>query len=463
MFLSDYLKNDFQLDYKGVFDPIMDSDSPFFINLQRLKQTHVPEFVDSYKKIHERFRQIIKLLDNAKSKDEGDIFFSQALRLFKFSEVNNLCLGYAVGTKGSGFGVKLTRQVMHTAFDIVKAGVEDPEFFELLPLFQEKVGADRLSDMIATLILDDIEQYTLRINKELNISKSNFPEYTFDSHGFLINPYRKNRLLLVPLDILHTLPIAESWEDIDSVVSQNGALRNEINLDIEKVWKAYTKQERKEYLCEEVFKNPDSCKRVINEYKTVQVGSLNPQHEIRYLLEKLNQYFGREKYNWGINTTNISSYEISIKILERLKDWVENNKGWEVIQLVDSRYREKVVQRVIHLVAKDFREVHNIDISCEPNEGPGAVDFKISRGIDTTVIEVKLSSNNKYLHGFTDQVLEYAKAEQTSKMIYALVDLGHPYKIDKLKEKRDEMYDQGKLIPTLFFIDSSRKNSASKQ
>ena len=63
MFLSDYLKNDFQLDYKGVFDPIMDSDSPFFINLQRLKQTQVPEFVGSYKRIHERFRQIIKLLE----------------------------------------------------------------------------------------------------------------------------------------------------------------------------------------------------------------------------------------------------------------------------------------------------------------------------------------------------------------------------------------------------------------
>ncbi len=462
MFLSDYLRNDFQLDLKGVFDPIIDSDSPFFINLQRLKQTQVPEFVGSYKKIHERFRQIIKLLDRAEAKDEGDIFFSQALRLFKFSEVNNLCLGYAVGTKGSGFGVKLSRQVMYTAFDIVKAGVEDPEFFELLPLFQENVGADRLSDMIATLILDDIERYTLRINKELNILKSNFPGYTFDAQGFLVNPYRRNRLLLVPLDILHTLPVAESWEDIDSVVSLNIALRNEINLDIEEVWTTYTKQERKEYLCEEVFKNPESCKRVIKEYRTAQVSLFNPRQEISYLLEKINQFFIHEKYNWGISNTNISSYDVAMKILERIKDWIENNKGWEVIQIVDSRYREKVVQRVIHAVAINFREAYNVDISCEPNEGPGAVDFKISRGTDNTVIEIKLSSNNKYLHGFTDQVVEYAKAEQTTKMIYVLLDLGHPYKIGKLKEKRDEMYDQGKLVPTLFIIDSSTKDSASK-
>ena len=59
---------------------------------------------------------------------------------------------------GTGFGNGLANQVMSTAYDIVKAGVTDPEFFELLPFFQENVGADRLSDMIATLILEDIRE-----------------------------------------------------------------------------------------------------------------------------------------------------------------------------------------------------------------------------------------------------------------------------------------------------------------
>lgn len=75
MFLSDYLNNNFDLDNKGVFDPIIDSDSPFFINLQRLKQTSVPEFIGSYKKIHDRFRQIIKILDKANTKQLSDTFF----------------------------------------------------------------------------------------------------------------------------------------------------------------------------------------------------------------------------------------------------------------------------------------------------------------------------------------------------------------------------------------------------
>lgn len=462
MLLSEYLHNDFQLDMKGVFDPIIDSDSPFFINLQRLKQTTVPEFVNSYAKIHDRFRTIIKLLDRANSKTESDTFYAQALRLFNFSEVNNLCLGYAVGVKGSGFGPKLAKQVMDTAYDIVKAGVEDPEFFELIPLFQDNVGADRLSDMIATLVLSDIEQYTLRINSELNITRQSYPNYIFDETGFLINPFRKNHLLLVPVDILHALPVAESWEDIDTVVLKNQVLRNEINHDIGKLWRDYSTQERKEYLREEVFKDSETCKRILEDYKATNVAPFDPQRELNYLLEKLKQFFDHEEHNWKIENKDISSYPIAIKILDVLKHWIENNKGWELILKADSRSREKVVQRYIHLAAQSFVEANNLDVSCEPNEGKGAVDFKISRGQDITLIEVKLSSNNKYIHGFKEQIFEYAEAEKTNKLIYVFIDLGNPCKKEKLKKVRDEMYDKGYYVPTLYIINSAIQESASK-
>ena len=169
MLLSDYLGIGYQLDENGIFDPVLDKDSHFFINLQRLKKTAIPEFMESYKNIHEHFRKIIKLLDRAERKEKTDIYYKQALAMFNFSEVNGICLGYAKGKSGAGFGSELASQVVSTAYDIVKAGVFDPEFFELLPLFQENVGADRLSDMIATLILKDIQTYTKRINSELEI------------------------------------------------------------------------------------------------------------------------------------------------------------------------------------------------------------------------------------------------------------------------------------------------------
>lgn len=40
MLLSDYLSIGNKLEEKGVFDPVLDKDSHFFINLQRLKKNY---------------------------------------------------------------------------------------------------------------------------------------------------------------------------------------------------------------------------------------------------------------------------------------------------------------------------------------------------------------------------------------------------------------------------------------
>lgn len=47
MLLSDYLKIGESLEKIGVFDPILDKDNAFFINIQRLKETTTPEFEGS--------------------------------------------------------------------------------------------------------------------------------------------------------------------------------------------------------------------------------------------------------------------------------------------------------------------------------------------------------------------------------------------------------------------------------
>lgn len=48
----------YRLEEYGTFDPVLDTDSHFFINLQRLKKTTVPEFEKSYERIHDYFRRV---------------------------------------------------------------------------------------------------------------------------------------------------------------------------------------------------------------------------------------------------------------------------------------------------------------------------------------------------------------------------------------------------------------------
>lgn len=461
MLLSDYLKIGNKLDENGIFDPILDEDSHFFINLQRLKKSHVPEFIGSYEKIHEYFRKIIKLLDKAEKKDNRDIFYKQALKLFDFSEVNGICLGYAKGTIGAGFGAGLGRQVISTAFDIVKAGVMDPEFFELLPLFQENVGADRLSDMIATLVLNDIKEYTKRINQELGIGTERYKDLTFNGE-FLVNPYKNEDVLLVPVDILHKLPVAESWEDIDLVVSQNAVLRAEVNAEVAFEWQKYTAVQRKGYLRQAVFKDPDACRRIIEGYRSEELESFEPLDNFQYFLTKLWQRIENLGINWKTEKKAVDTLTASYDIVGLFKQWVEYNKGWEVILDADSRNREKIVQRVIHGQALAYLDANDLDMSCEPDEGRGPLDFKISNGGEKTLIEVKLSSNKQYLHGYKVQIVEYGKAEQTDNLIYVLIDLGHPIRVRSVQDLHDKLYNDGQNPPELIVIDSKAKKSASR-
>lgn len=120
--------------------------------IRMLEQMEFQSHILTMQRINDLFRKIIKLLERAEKKNVSDIFFRQALTLFDFSEVNGIGLGFTEKAPGSGFGPLLSKRVIETAYDIVKAGITDPEFFQLLPLFENDVGPDRLSDIIATII-----------------------------------------------------------------------------------------------------------------------------------------------------------------------------------------------------------------------------------------------------------------------------------------------------------------------
>ncbi len=177
VFVSDEFELGMQLEESKVFDSLMDEDSNFFINIKRLKETEVPEFKDSYDNINAYFRDIGILLKA--SKNPQDKLYKTAVKKFDFSEVRGINLGFSKGTRGAGFGPKLSNKIVKDASEIIKSGSEQPEIFHLTSLFEENVGPDRLSDMIATLIYDDIVKYTKRVYKDLGINKENYPEYSF--------------------------------------------------------------------------------------------------------------------------------------------------------------------------------------------------------------------------------------------------------------------------------------------
>ena len=86
----------------------------------------------------------------------------------------------------------------------------------------------------------------------------------------------------------------------------------------------------------------------------------------------------------------------------KFKQLVEANRLSRVLYNDDgSTRKERTAQQAFFVIATTYCEANNVDISPEADAGAGPVDFKLSQGFRNRVlVEVKLSSNQRLLHGF---------------------------------------------------------------
>ncbi|CUU48425.1 hypothetical protein [Clostridium beijerinckii] len=461
--LSTYLNIGNKLNSVRAFDQILDLDANYFININRVKDTNIKEFKNGYKKINDYFKNIGLLLKH--SKGQSDRFYKEAIKKINFHEVNEIGLGYSKGRKGSGFGKELTQKIINDAKVIIDAGTKDPEIFHLIVLFEDNVGPDRLSDMFATLLEDEIKQYTKRIYKELGINKENYPELEFEGE-FLINPYKENIILLLPQDILHELPIAKDWDDIDRVCREIEKIKNDINTLVKKNWSKIGSTYKKSYIRENIINDKVLLNKLINEYKESKVEEYDFEKDplglsvLAVYQSKLNQEDLIEDIDKDKTT-----FQITKDICERFKYQIENKKASQILYTDDLKPRkEKIAQQLFLCIADAYCKANNLDLSPECNIGRGPVDFKTSKGDkDKTLVEIKLTTNSGQLvHGLKVQLEEYSKAEETKNLIYLVIDNGgSKNKIKEMYEVYDKFADDKKK-PFLIFVDAIPKASASK-
>jgi len=460
--LSNFLDLKDELKKKNVFDPLLDLDANYFINIKRIQQAKTIEFTGAYNKVNQRFDQIGRLLLH--SSQVGDKLFRAALSLFHFPEVNGICLGYSNSKYGSGIGRGLREQILNDAKQIIDAGTQDPEIFHLVGLFERNIGPDRLSDMIACIIKEDIEAYTLRINSELEINSEKYPDFEF-ANGFLLNPFKnKEPLLLLPQEILHELPIAKDWEDIDTVCNQISAIKQEINDIVGKRWSKMATSYKKDFLKEFFISRPNVLSQILEEYRASSVDQYDFNKDVRgdYLIARIANSLP-SKFPITMEESKVSPHEVALKVCMKFKDLVENNKVSELLYVDSTPRNEKIVQRAFFCVADSYCNAFNIGISVETDSGRGPVDFKFETSYeDRTLVEIKLTSSGNLLHGMETQLQEYAKAEKTQKLIYLVIHNGGPQKrIDALNELYANIRDKVSS-PELIFVDATPKESASK-
>lgn len=468
--LADYYDiNQERFKSTGALDPILDVDTRLFIDPSLLRVSTTPELCGSYNKVIEYFEKILLIVSEIES--PNDCIWRQASKMLVFPEVAGLSIGYASkGTRGSGMGKALREELLLTIWSVVKAGISKPALFELLGIFQSDIGPDRISDMLAKIVISDLMNFTKRVCDECNIPMyvHRIPQAKFPER-LPTNPITNTPIILVPKEILRDLPVADEFGDISWIVEHNESLRAELNNIVGSSWLSkMSTGEKKERLKDYFIRHPSALDKIISAYSKVTPEKYDfdndPAGEVIW-------YSAAKEISENIpltlrmsDTPTLDEVEKVVQeICDHFRVLIEDNQLSKLLYDGDGKPKhESASQLLFYGVASAYCRANNLDLSPESDAGRGPVDFKMSRGYcGKVLVEVKLTSNSKLIQGFKKQLPIYQKAEGTPRGIYLVIDNGGGSD-SRMRNFRDAVLAAGKTAPKVMFIDGVRRISASK-
>jgi len=451
-----------------IFDAFIDLDTRFYIHPLLLKNTKAAQLHNSYQKLQERLSEFILIINSINEFNKNDVSYREIVRRFSFDEPPGLCIGYSeFGTDGTGLKGKHALQIIESIFQIKNKSLITPELLELLPFVEEGIGPDRLSDMVANIIEEDIAAFTQSIVKKYNISETK--NIIFNDNRYEV-PWlvdKQRFILILPQDILENLPIANSYDDIDEVVNHNRELREIYNELFKQASKNKTQPGRKtvkKVIKDEIMHNEKILFDLIESYRNSRKESYcfanDPLNEINWS-EDAHYFFEHYLKKEIISERKVD--DVVNFLLNKFKDYTELNGLNKAFLSEKETIKERIPQRVFQALSQLYIDDKNIDINPEVNLGPGQVDFKFSRGSEKVIIEMKISSNPSLISGLTQQLTAYYDAEKPLKAYYVvLYNKENETKKEELNKRLDKLREQKYKID-IIHIDSSKKESASKR
>ena len=456
------------LDAADALDPLLNVDTKLFIDPLLLEHSDAAELQSAPSRLQAYFEKLLKLLQA--SRTQGDAAWREADRLMNFREVAATCLGYgAASIHGSAFGPKKRAKVLATAKEIVDLGVDDPSIFLLIPLLEEYVGPDLISDMTTRIISPDLAQFTVRLLSGLPIPRQPF---AFEGQTFDLprNPFSPKPLpvLLVAKDVLARLPVASTWEEVAVAAAENAAIRQRVNQYVGDIWQSKSRKDKAQ-LRANVLRSKEAVESLLAaivggnhysyDFESDPLGLRGWREILESLATQAPLQLARPN-QWSADTV----FDVVKQIVDQFQFLIEKRGLCRLLWHQGRPHHEDVAQRVFFAVAHVYCAANNLEITPEADTGSGVVDFKFSGGFSSRVlVEAKLSTNKKLVQGYERQLEQYRNAEQTTRAIYLVIDVGRMAKKDRaLVEIRNERTRRGLSASELVFVDGFIHPSASK-
>ncbi len=463
------------------FDPVLNTDTLLFIDPILVFQNELEEFSSLKEKILSFFQIAFEAVLSAKGNLGPARNF--ALSTLQFKEVPEIRLGYTnYGSHGSGMGPGFARLVFDAMVDFIDLGLEDlGSYLSPFEMFVEGIGADRISDMTANIIKEDLIKYTQKICKEnkIPLQKFTIKNYSYKRGvGWLPkkvelpkNPLEKGAVILVPKDFLRSETSGDEIRDFEEYLChiENSELR-------QKVTRLFTGDLNKKKLRLAINRDPQTINDVFGEYmkhleevKRVPYDLSNDPNLLYWFVEEINKLKKRlpeiktEKEDFESLKNFVNS------IILQFKQIVEGREGYRLLFNDDETPKEERASQILFWgIAETMCKLNTkVTFSREGQTGRGPVDFRFSKGYPNRIhVEIKLAKSTKIYPGLEKQLVTYMESDEVEFGNYVVIKLlgGDNVRAIRLQDRYDKLPENIKKKILIKIIDAypGEKKSASK-
>lgn len=451
---SDHFKIDKErLKELGIFNPILNFDTKLFVDPVLLKRSSNPIIQNSIETFRKFFADLLLILQSSKSKE--DKLWREAKRRVHFPEYNFTCIGYGFNsTRGSGAGDELNDQILNSAQEIIEAANGNPDIFLLLPLLEEGVGADIVSDMTQNIIDDDICRLTVEVMKELGLEGDCLHKSkSFTEYNLLRNPYSNCPIKLLPSDILSQLPLADNFGNwLIEASSLNQELRQKVNEIVGHSFHEAKKQEKKETLLHKLKTDKSFFLMVL---KALQEYSFE-HYDLEKDAEGLHRWLNDSKELVKLEgfkipkpkELNLESLVLLVEsIIANFKQLIEEKELWRIFWTQrgsDFRHvKELYSQMLFYMVCESWLVAQNSDVSLvyeSKKEFGKQLVFRFSlAGKYEVIVLVKNSDNSSGLELFYEKQVEFSKKEGKSFYVVMNFKEDEAKQLKAIKKSREDV------------------------
>lgn len=435
------------VDDYGAFDVSIINDLPLFIDPFLLFHSEKQEYQDLHESIIE---YLVFLRDRAADSHVSD---GMLRNWYCFPEVKQNWFGFSmVGNGGSGLGMDFARS-LHENLNIIFANfgeesITESSHLEKVCLVSSGVGRDNISDFVTNLIQDFLCTYTEAFAKAhlqddqtrkvwIDRAIFNFKTQSWQRKYYDLPWFEGDFIILTPKDMLtrddtwiNTNDLIHKFQDIPAAIP-DGSLRASVSNYFERELKARkqrgrhpSKAERGDAAAATIRQFPELIDYYIKLKEDTGDDATDLSFEKVFATELFFSKRLREILQPVLAETDFyklkpGTYEEAHARLAYLKHVIEDMGGWRIFydDNGNSVEREKDIQILYRLVWFGTPS----DAGAEANDGRGPVDFKISRGREKTLIEMKLAKNTKLEMNLKKQTDIYQASSDAQRAIKAIV------------------------------------------